>query len=183
MINYEEYKKMIDYLNKEELEKLKEYIERERTKFYLKEARSNLKKYLKGSKYFKGNRFISELEDGRLLFSDERSLYVLNNRELLTPTIREECKPFSTGYISFAKKILDEVRELELIDDVYIIRNSDMCEVYSPDGELQEFNKENLSYAEKFLEGDVKYSLVKDHPICYVKSHKGEGVIMGTRNK
>lgn len=189
MIDYKEYKDIIDYLNKEELEDLKKYLEKEREKVYSKEARKELRKYLvvKNSTYMaKGLYTITE--NGNLFLANDCSAYLLDNCKILTNDRKEVVRQRSKK----DKKILSEMygfysRNIESKfggSDISFIPNPYLGFVDLRDNETDQiltFDKKILAYADAFLEGDISYSLSEEKIMCKVSSHKGQGLIMGIR--
>ncbi len=183
-MNYKECNTLLDLLNKGNLEKLKEYIEKEKNRYYLTNARDALKKYLRPSDYCFYKNY-----DGGLILTNGISGYILNSDEILTDTYKNRMSSQNLDY-------LDEKIDL-LINKFRNYENQKSCEV-SKIGSSEYnkvdvyggfksysclFSKENYDYASMFLGENTTYHLLEDSPVCLAYSPKGKGLIMGMRKK
>lgn len=187
MINFKTYSQIIDFLDKDETEKLREYLYKERQRYYLESARRALVKYLKEI----DTRMLAvrhEFEDGKLLASNSSSMFLFNTNELLTNNSRESLKGIDDE--KNVKILMDCYNQFEdekyypvdRIERSLVFPDNDVLINYNNDTELF-FNKSNLNYAKKFLGDEVELSINNDIflPTCKAESEKGKGIILGYR--
>ena len=101
MVDYKSYYKIIEYLDRNELEELKLYLEEEKEEYYLKTAREMLTKYLKSKQQLVTYGFLS---NGKLAIYNTISTYLFNEKTILTKARLER--------ISFQVNIGDEIERL-----------------------------------------------------------------------
>ncbi len=177
MIDYESYNKIIQYLDKGDLNKLRLYVEKEKEKTYLKNARTALPSYLVS------NLGIGYLDDGKIFLSDGYSLYVLNSDEILTSKQKESQKTMSMRNLVFLLNELEnyEKRQYAVVGDIKNPVPSEK-QVFSEDGSTYHFfSQRSFNYSKKFLGENVLYKICTDKPICLAESEKGKGLILGLR--
>ena len=183
-MNYKECNKLLDLLNKGDLEKLRSYIEKEKTRYYLTNAREALRNYLRPSDYSFYKNY-----NGGLVLTNGISGYILNSDEILTDTYKNRMSSQRIDYIEDKVKILinrfneykhqeyNEVSKVESILPREVILYSEF------DNYSYKFYKENYSYADSFLGDNISYYLLKNSPVCIAISPKGKGLILGMRKK
>lgn len=188
MVDYKSYYKIIEYLDRNELEELKKYLEKEKEEYYLKNARENLTKYLKSKQPLVTYGFLS---NGKLVIFNTISTYTFNEKTILTKERLER--------ISLQVDISDKIEQLynrtvnqpmmevERIETEKIVSSSkDLIKLYANNNRIvQNFKKSNFDYAKYFLGDDIKYKVSTDesYPLCFASSDKGEGIIMGYKLK
>ena len=189
-MDYRTYKKIINYLDKDELEQLREYLYQE---FYIKNARKYLDKYLK--KKSRSKLYIplcTYTDDNKLILCDYYSIYELNNDEILTKARINKINDMrleNKSLYELSTKIINEIDPKTLFKSYKpkIYSEFDLYKLYvifSKDYTKSEyFLKENLDYAKYFLGFDLEYSLVTDKHACYVESEKGKGLVLACRKE
>jgi hypothetical protein len=193
MIDYKDYNKIQEFLNKGDLDSIKKYIEKEKNKYYLKEAREALYEYVKNS-YLSFYDYI----DGRLIISDGfTGFYVLNNDEVLTQHIKSKCSGYSLEY---REKIKEKVLKVymaycnvgKLLSDAPL----EIGEVSTPKENLKSliiiskdskvthnFQKRLYDESLKILGEDTAVTISSDenNPMFVSKSPKGFCLAMGIK--
>ena len=177
MIDYESYNKIIQYLDKDDLNRLRLYVEKEKERYYLKNARTALSSYLVSNLGF------GYLDEGKILLSDGKSLYVLNSDEILTSKRKESPKTMSMRNLTFLLNELEnyEKRQYAIVGATKNPIPSEK-QVFSDDGSIYHFfPQRSFNYSKKFLGENVLYKICTDKPICLAESEKGKGLILGLR--
>ena len=190
MIDSKAYHKIIKYLDKGELEKLKLYLEVEYNEMYINKAVKALYNYKKNVSPFLG---YSLLPGNRLLIGSNYSLFLFNSQEIL------DAYPLEIG---------QEIMELGAYDtEKYLgLLNEDRKSNYSPvtkieletpvkDSSKSEFRiksktdrvgstfyKRMLDFSKIMLGNNLEYSLKDNYPSLIAKSEKGKGYILGLHN-
>ena len=177
MIDYESYNKIIGYLEKSDLEKLRTYVEKEKEKYYLKNAKTALESYIRGIGFY------DYIDEDRIIITDISSLYILNSDELLTQNQRKNKNILSRGQSTF---LLEQLKKYEQLpySKVGIIKNPvpGKKQVFSEDGKVYHFfTQQSFNYSKKFLGEQVLYSICNNTPACLAESAKGKGLILGLR--
>lgn len=198
MIDYKSCDEIIELLDKGDLKKLRKYIEDERNKYYIEEARKALKAYLKRGPspyYFKNINKASyydycEFTVARLLLTDGYSAYFLKSPEILTH--KQKIQNVGSCHVS-STKIIDLYEKLEVNQEAVeeIVKDTSgkrdkktLIDLKTKDGKIHTFCEDEFSFAEKFLGEDVEYSISPDNykvGVCLVKSNKGTGFILGRK--
>ena len=88
MIDYKDYFIIQGYIKTGDMESLKAYLEKEKKKFYLKEAREALFEYVA-----RDTRSLYVNFDDKIVISDGYTgFYILNSDEVLNAQIRKKCR-------------------------------------------------------------------------------------------
>ena len=183
-MNYKECNKLLELINSGDLDKLKTYVEKEKTKYYLTNAREALKKYLRNSNIC----FYSNYENG-IVLTNGFSGYFLNSDEILTDTYKNKMAMQDVeDIIDKTMLLIKRYREYSnqkygLVSRVENILPRELVLYSEYDNYSYRFSKDNYEYANLFLGENVTYNLVEDNPVCIVNSPKGKGLIMGMRKK
>lgn len=187
MIEYNDYEKINKYLDNNEFDKIREYIEKEYKKTNLMLAKKAV------SKYFDTYRScIYEYVDGKLLISDSISLYLLNSDELLSdyrkkrlndPKHKVDRDKVTFAYDAYSLALTSKRLNVKAINKIYLSNGSSKAyEISSEDNNTTYyFNIENFNVSKKILGDDVKYTLCTDKCICVAESEKGKGLILGIK--
>lgn len=179
MIDYESYNKIIGYLDKSDLEKLREYIEKEKKRYYLKNARTALNSYIRNTEFY------DYLDENRILLTNTMSLYILNSDEILTQEQRKNKKVMSMSHSPFLLGQLEKYENMQYTS-VGAITNPNRSEklVFNVEGSLGHFfSQQEFNYSRKFLGDDILYRICVDKPVCIAESEKGKGLILGLRKR
>ena len=184
MIEYNDYEKINKYLDNNELDKIREYIEKEYKKTNLMLAKEAL------SKYLDTYRSVYDHIDGKILASDFKSVYIFDDDKLFSD-YRKKKLADPTHKVSDDVNRIYEVYTSCLLSDkleVGIIKKGDLLdwtnktvyEVSSVDGSITYcFYKKIFESAKEILGNDVKYSLLNGTIACFAESERGKGLIMG----
>lgn len=189
MIEYKICDKLIDLLDKEDLNGLRKYIDSERNKYYLSIARKALDKYL--VRHDHAYYDCDDFSFGKLVLLDYYSVYFLESDEILTPQRKKlGSRVHNTSYraLSLYDKLAinQEAVEEILKDDLGMRDNKTLIDLKTKEGKIYTFYEDEFSFAEKFLGEDVEYSvsntdIFNEGPVCLVKSKKGTGFILGRK--
>ncbi len=177
MIDYESYNKLINYLEKGDLEILRAYIESEKKRYYLKNAEAALFSYLRKSNY------TDYIDENRILLTNKVSLYVLNSDELLPEFSRKNKKILSREHTLYLLGELEkyEKKKQQKVGKIKSV-NTKEKQIFSEDESFYHFfESRNFAYSQKFLGEDTSYSICADDPVCLAESEKGKGLILGLR--
>ena len=180
-MNYSECNKILKYLEKDQLEKLRAYVEERRLAYYYENARKLFPKYLKTNfSYY-------NIVDGKLLFTDGYSVYLLNDSSMLTNQYIERLKHQNavrnndteerlfSFFDKFEAMSSDTVGEVETFDyKGYEVFNSDKS--YS-----HVVNKNYYNNGEIFLGENTVYKVVKEEPVFLLDSPRGKGLVLGAK--
>ena len=181
-MNYSECDQIIKYLDKEDLVKLRSYVENRREAYYYSEARKIFDKYLKAPFGF------YNIVDGKLLFTDGYSIYLLNDSGILTQKFLDRLNKQSIDdYESYSDKLFDYFSHFESLenDNVGKIDTLDYkrYEVFNSDGSYSHFvNKNYYNNGEIFLGENTSYRVVKEESAFLLESPKGKGLVLGCKN-
>ena len=177
MIDYESYNKIIEYLDKSDLEKLRAYVEKEKGRYYLKNAKSALESYLRNTEFY------DYIDANRILLTNTQSMYILNSDEILTQEQRKNKIVMSRGQSVFLLEQLIKYEHLQYsrVGDItnpnhqekLVFNENRTCAHY--------FNRQEFNYSKKFLGDDISYRICVDKPVCIAESGKGKGLILGLR--
>lgn len=196
MIDYKDYFIIQGYIKKGDMESLKAYLEKEKKKYYLKEAKEALLEYVRGYR-----ESLYEYVDDKLVISDGYTgFYILNSDELLSAQIRKDCG----GYINEpdaimkrkinlmiqAKAALDENHEMasnatfrigKVTTDKF---NKKMIVIKSEDSKISQFfNKRLYEESLKILGEETSITINEDvnKPVFVAKSPKGLCITLGIK--
>lgn len=193
MNNYKVYNKMLDLLNTHEYEVLKAYIETQKNKFYLENARKSLKSYLISGKIFETTpkSFFAYLDDQRIVLTNGISIYILNTDELLTETRKKQLEgmDYLREQIAFINSVFQKYEAMETspVEDIQADELHPYLKRYIIKGEHLEspqfYQLKNFDFAEDFLGEHIQYSLCRQTPACIAESDKGKGLILGLRDR
>ena len=193
MNNYKTYNKMLELLNTHEYEELKNYIEIQKNKFYLENARKTLKSYLTKGKIYDSfpKSIFGYLDDKRIILANEISVYILNTDELLTETRKKqiECIDKLDEKIAFFYSVFQKYEAMETtpVESIQADELHPYLKRYIIKGEHLErpqcYQLKNFDFAEDFLGEHIQYSLCRETPACVAKSDKGKGLILGLRDR
>ncbi len=177
MIDYESYNKIIEYLGKNDLNKLRQYVDREKAKYYLKNARNAL------SSYLVNNLGLGYIDENKIILTNGLSLYILNSDEILTQKQKDSEQTMPIKNITF---LLDQLEKYEKKQYVVIGETKNPIpsekKVISVDGSVcYFFSQRSFNYSKKFLGEDALYKMCVDTPACLAESEKGKGLILGLR--
>lgn len=187
MIDYKICDKLIDLLDKEDLNGLRKYIGSERNKYYLSIARKALDKYLVRSIYAYYD--CHDFSQGNLVLTDYCSAYFLESDEILTPRRK---KLGNRGVHAMSYRVLDLYDKLAINQEnvVEILKDATgdrdyktLIDLKTKEGKIYTFYDDEFSFAEMFLGDDIEYSIsgkfYKGGSACLVKSKKGTGFVLG----
>ena len=188
MLDYDSYKKIIEYLEKNELEKLRKYVEEENNKSYIKNARKYLTDFLNiSSTSFYA--YADKQVDGSIIVSNYTSVYHLKTDEILTRYRIEHIN----NYESLAQLCLERAKEALSIctsrdtvpvDFATLPNENREIELYNQANDItHRFDERVYNFSKYFLGEDAEYNLIKDMPGCIVQSDKGKGLILGKQLK
>lgn len=193
MIDYKDYNKIQEYINKGNMESLKKYLEREKNKYYLREAREALYEYVKNSRLS-----FHDYIDGKLIVSDGfTGFYVLNKDEVLTQYIKSKCSGYSIEKEEETKEKVLKIYSLycnvdKLLSDAPLEigevstskENSKRLIIISKDSKVSHtFQKRLYDESLKILGEDTTVTISSDenNPMFVSKSPKGFCLAMGIR--
>lgn len=177
MIDYESYNKLVKYLEDGDLNKIRAYIEKEKERYYLKNARAALVSYLRNTEFY------DYIDENRILLTDVASLYILNSDEILTEEQRKGKKILARERSIF---LLEQLKKYENMpySKVGMIKNPTRKEkqVFSEDGRISHFfDQQGFNYSKKFLGDNISYKICSDISACIAESEKGMGLMLGLR--
>lgn len=190
MIDYKSCDKLIDLLDKGDLKKLRRYINDERKKYYISNARKALHPYLK--RHFAAY-YDTDFTMCKLLLTDYCSAYFLESDEILTEYEKKKRRyslmthPDSYKIIDLYEKLeVNQVAVKEIVKDASGKRDKKtLIDLKTKEGQIYTFYEDEFSFTEKFLGDDVEYSVSLRDPklggVCLVKSKKGTGIIFGRK--
>lgn len=191
MIDYVDYTIITSYMRQNDMDSLKRYLEEEKHKYYLKEARESLEKYLRGYR----NSFIEYVSENRVLISDGcTGGLILNNGEIISNEIKKEflgrnsfdandLKDESIKIIFERCDNLDKIAKIEVYGIVPDTKPGTI-KVYNSSGkELHAFQKSIYEEYKNILGEDTKFKTNSDKnkPILTAKSSKGRAFVLGIR--
>ena len=188
MIDYEAFNKITEYLNSNDLDELRKYLEIEKNKYYLQNARQKLKNYLRLSK-MNYHPFCGYLDNNKIVLFNAISAYILNSDEILTKQRKQDIALLNPNYVQENITVVQDgfnKFEKESTSPVGIIKPHSLCQEQcmvsnDDDSVTYRFVKENFNYAQFFLGENIKYSLCNEHQVCLANSEKGKGLIMGLK--
>lgn len=187
MVDYEAFNNIMSYLDSNNIEELRKYLEIEKNKYYLHNARQRLKNYLRLSKA-NYHPFCGYMDDNKIVLFNAISAYILNSDEILTPQRKEDIVLLNPNYVQENITIVQNgfnKFENDNTSPVGIIKPHPFGEQYivsSDDGTISYyFVKDNFNNAQFFLGGNTQYSLCSEHHVCLANSEKGKGLIMGLK--
>ena len=190
MIDYDSYKKIIEYLDKNELEELRKYVEEENNANYIKNAREQLTKFLRScslSYYAYNNKQI----DNSILIGNHTSVYHLKTDEILT-NYRIKCinkfEYLSQDIIEKSKEVLRDCSSKNTILVDFISKSDQEVRMCNSGNNVEcSFDRRLYDYSRYFLGEGAKYGLIEDIPEhligCMAESDKGIGLILGLKKK
>ena len=196
MIDYKTYETIQKYLEKGDMESLKNYLELEKKKYYLCEARAALLEYVKGNR-----KSLYDYVDDKLVISDGHTgFYILNSDELLNAQIRKGCGGYAIepSVIMKRKNNLKNLVRAGLDGNLEIVEKSklkigevktdkhdrDLVVIRSADSKISHlFQKRLYEESLKILGEDteVTISKYKRQPAFVAKSEKGLCLTMGIK--
>ena len=192
MIDYKTYDKLNELLAEGDLQKIQQYIDKEKNKYYLYYARKALTDYL----YRKQGSYSMELSyyeyvNDKLLITDRYTGgFLLDNDEILSSDRKKHInKNLLHAYSLKFLNILD-IMEKDCTHEVFDIQNSffDKKQIImlakNQEGEYA-FNKKLFEITEHIMGENPVYMLNDNDkkPLCLVKSSKGAGIICGIAKK
>lgn len=169
-----ECKRILEYLDKNELEELRKYILKEKENEYLSNARKALNKYLNA------RHLVFSQEHGQLIISDTYSIIILNSSDVLTKNtkyklqIRTEYK--SKKLKKFIKGTYEKVKNITSEGEISLVHLENKKSI--------SFLKERIELFKSILgSDDIEYSYSIDSSTLQIKTKKGEGYILGYKDK
>ena len=184
MIDYKSYKEIINYLNKNELNELREYLNQEINKSYLTRAKKQLQYYLNGNPMS----FYGYLNDNKIIISNSFSAYILESDEILSKYMIQRFKSVDEEVfkndIALANSFFEKYDSNNLIkaDDGYKLDKKNNVLLSNEEYKItHNFSASNYLYSKYFLGEDSIYLLDKNKTICLVNSNKGKGFVLGIR--
>ena len=188
MIDYSAYEKIVSYLDGNNIDELRKYLEKEKTKFYLQEARKKLTTYLKYSQN-SFTTFCGYMDDGKIVLFNAISAYILNSDEILTPNRKQDLKLQNPNYtrenIQIVENAFNKFENCGALPVGKIEPNNlwtGQSFVSSDDETIsQKFETQNFNYAQFFLGENTQYAVCKNIPACLANSEKGKGLILGIK--
>ena len=182
-MNYEECNKIIDYLDKNKLEELRNYEELEKEKYYLNNFKIALKSY---SNYIN---FMYDYIDDKLLITNGAGVFLLNSDKIISSKERDK--------ILLKKTQLTKEKDDFILEKIEVIKNranlsikkikakghsyNKHYEITLENDIMHEFNLANFYYIKSFLGDLTNYYMSQDNPECYAKSDIGEGIVLGLK--
>ena len=187
MIDYKAYDKIIKLINEGKEKELREYLEKEKEKYYVSTARETLKHYLRHESTLSKIVYLDYLEDQRLFFTDSSSLYILNSDEILNASMKKKREGLLHAKTPSLIALTDgfEQGSLEPVQDIVKSREDGSLVLLSSSdmSRRMTFSSKQIEYSKIFLGPDVEYSLTPhQNPACFARSRKGRGVICGFRD-
>ena len=190
MIEYDDYKMITDCLTKGNYDDIEKYISKEYNKFRLKVAKDALKSYLSKSSlgYVSGG-------NGKIIASDDISIYILNDASLFSKHYKERLN--LTLYQPRSKRLehaYDIFKEAEQkrqfkVDELNLFNYDGVHKYYelsTISGYIRYcFAQDNFEMALDILGRESKFKLCKigskskGVPVCMVESDLGKGMVLG----
>ena len=182
-MNYSECNQILKYLEREDLEGLRRYAEKGKEAYYYSEARKLLERYLKAKNaYYK-------TVDESLILTDGYSAYFLDDSKLLTDRYLENMsKQFTTSYLDKTTGIIQTAESFENADSFPVGKvetvDYNLYEVFSEDESFSKFfAKKHYNRPEIFLGENTEYRILKNEPVCLVRSPRGKGFVLGVNKR
>ena len=189
MIDYETYNKINELILKRDFQKLQEFVDKEKNKYYLEVARESLLEYVKSS----SSSLYAYIDDKLVISDGYTGFYILNSDELLNKDIRKN----SGGYPgTFAeKKLIVRVKtilnktvekcDLKVGEVAPLREDKRILLIGSEDGKVYHwFNRKLYEESLKILGENTAVTIhsEKDKPAFVAKSPKGLCFTAGIRN-
>lgn len=179
MIDFTAYKRIKKLLSEGRIVELEEYLDKQLSSYYLKNARESLRSFSKDHNFQ-----CFPLEDGRTVINNSFCLYILNSKEILTPDIEKKGDPMGRSQIDY--KSLEELAEKDCTREVISIEQDpvnsrrSIFRIKELD-KLYNFNKSFVKQANAILGGGEQpvYKVSSKDAFCLVKSPKGKGIFTG----
>ena len=189
MIDYETYNKINELILKRDFQKLQEFVDKEKNKYYLEVARESLLEYVKSS----SSSLYAYIDDKLVISDGYTGFYILNSDELLNKDIRK----YSLGPGTFAeKKLIVRVKnilnktvekcDLKVGEVAPLREDKPILLIGSEDGKVyHRFNRKLYEESLKILGENTAVTInsEKDRPAFVAKSPKGlcftAGIING----
>ena len=184
MLDYKVCNKIINYLDKNKLDELRKYIEREKNNYYLHHARVALEKFLNG--YSTRVRPFFRYVDEKLLLCNGAGIYLLNSDEILTNKYKNEKDNYFGDKKFSTKECLEVLEELSNraysdIDEVKIINDSKINLRGCDFKVSQDFNRKYYEQVELFLGEGIDYQLCAEVHALKANSPKGRALLLGQK--
>jgi len=178
-MNYSECNQILKYLDRGDLESLRCYVQNRKEAHYYFEARKLLERYLKAK-----NAFYKTFDES-LILTDGYSAYFLDDSKLLTDKyLKNMSKQFPVSYLDETTGIIPIAERFENADSFPVGKvetvDYNLYEVFSEDESFSNFfAKKHYNRPEIFLGENTEYRILKDKPVCLVRSPRGKGFVLG----
>ena len=178
-MNYSECNQILKYLDRGDLESLRCYVQNRKEAHYYFEARKLLERYLKAK-----NAFYMTVDES-LILTDGYSAYFLDDSKLLTDRyLKNMSKQFSVSYLDVTTSIIQTAEQFENADSFPVGKvetvDYNLYEVFSEDESFSKFfAKKHYNRPEIFLGENTEYRILKNNPVCLVRSPRGKGFVLG----
>ena len=182
-MNYSECNQILKYLEKGNLDGLRSYVENRKEAHYYSEARKLLERYLKAK-----NAFYKTVDES-LLLTDGYSAYFLDDSGLLTDRyLKNMSKQFTVSYLDVTTSIIRTAERFENAESFPVGKvetvDYNLYEVFSEDESFSKFfAKMHYNRAKIFLGENTEYRILKDKPVCLVRSPRGKGFVLGVNER
>jgi hypothetical protein len=189
-MNYSECNQVLKYLDRNDLESLRNYVQKKRESYYLTSARDLLKKYLNSKESF------YNIMEESLLITDCTSAYFFDDYRLLTDkyikNLDKQCNFYMLDKCSEIVQIYDKFLNMESMPVGKIVSyypNLDyhklmVYEVFSEDGSYSKrIAKDKYDNAKILLGENTQYEVLKEKPVCLVRSPRGRGFVLGVNKR
>lgn len=197
----EEANKLLDLLNKNKLEQLREYIENQKIEHFDLKRQQTFEKYMDCRNYKKNPVLYDEQKNGQIIFSNRYSLYYVNSNYLNTNSVKIMRNPFGCRVdFKYVKKLEDNIKKYitnlveaeffttpisQITPKPYYTYGSPTTLVESTiPGKLIEahFNQQEIEFADIMLDSP-KYKMDEESPLLLAESEVGKAYILGYRKE
>ena len=195
----EEANKLLDLLNKNKLEQLREYLKSQKIKHFNVNRQQTFEKYMDCRNYKRNPVLYEDKENGRIIFSNRYSLYYVNNNYLNANSLKIMRNPFG-GRVDFeciqnlednVKKYITNLVEAEFFTMPIAEETSKPYYTYGSPTTLVEstipekiveahFNQQEIEFADIILDRP-KYKMDEESPLLLAESEFGKAYILGYR--
>ena len=173
-----ECKRILEYLDKNELEKLRKYVLKEKQNEYLSNARKALNKYLISPQisFFQ--------EKGKLIISDTYSIFILNSSSVLTKNSKYKLQMHAKGESKILKELCEKFTKESYKEIKNITSRDNISFIHTESKESLRFPKRQINLIESILGEGRKYSYCDNKfPILEIETENGKCYLLGYKDK
>ena len=195
----EEANKLLDLLNKNKLEQLREHIENQKIEHFDLKRQKAFEEYMDCKNYISNPILYEDKENGRIIFSNNFSLYYVNSNYLNVNSLKIMRNPFGARAekARFSKARANINQQINHLVEAQYFTVSTVNKTKKPyymyevattlvestvPGKLIEahFNQKEIEFADIILDRP-KYKIDEESPLLLAESEIGKAYILGYR--